>query len=120
MRSPHFSHAALAALMLAAPVAASAQQAPAAPDGAAAFTIFVRALPIGTEQIALTRSADGWSIVSSGRVGAPLDTVARRVEVRYTPDWRPRDMTIDATVRGQSQSLHTVVEGANEIGRPAW
>jgi hypothetical protein len=63
--------------------------------------------------IALTRSADGWSIVSSGRIGAPLDTIARRVEVRYTPDWRPRDMTIDATVRGQAQSLHTVIDGTN-------
>jgi uncharacterized protein len=113
MSSPHFIHAALVALVLAGPVAASAQPPPAAPDGAEAFTIFVRALPVGNEQIALTRSADGWSIVSSGRVGAPLDTVARRVEVRYTQDWRPRDMTIDATVRGQPQSLHAVVEGAS-------
>src|SRR5688572_12311921 len=114
MRSPHSIHAALAALMLAAPVVASAQPPlPAAPDGAAAYTIFVRSLPIGNEHIALTRSADGWSIVSSGRIGAPLDTIARRVEVRYTPDWRPRDLTIDATVRGQAQSLHTVVDGAN-------
>ncbi len=100
--------------MLAAPVVASAQPPlPAAPDGAAAFTIFVRSLPIGNEHIALTRSADGWSIVSSGRIGAPLDTIARRVEVRYTPDWRPRDMTIDATVRGQAQLLHTVIDGTN-------
>ena len=112
MNSHHSIHVALAALVLAASVAASAQQVPAPPDSEA-FTIFVRALPVGTEQIALTRSAEGWSIVSSGRVGAPLDTVARRVEVRYTPDWRPRDMTIDATVRGQPQSLHAVVDGAN-------
>lgn len=99
--------------MLAGPVAASAQPPPAAPDGAEAFTIFVRSLPVGNEQIALTRSADGWSIVSSGRIGAPLDTVARRVEVRYTQDWRARDMTIEATVRGQPQSLHAVVDGAS-------
>jgi len=112
MSSHHSIHAALAALVLAGSVGVSAQQAPAPPD-AAAFTIFVRALPIGTEQIALTRTAEGWSIVSSGRVGAPLDSVARRVEVRYTADWRPRDMTIDATVRGQPQSLHAVVEGAS-------
>ena len=99
--------------MLAAPSPAFAQPLPSAPDGASAFTIFVRSLPVGNEQIALTRSADGWSIVSTGRVGAPLDTIARRVEVRYTPDWRPREMTIDATVRGQAQSLHTVVDGGS-------
>ena len=112
MRWPHFIHAALAALLVAAPSAA-AQPAQTSPEGATPFTIFLRSLPIGSEQIALTRSADGWSIVSSGRVGAPLDVISRRVEVRYTPDWRPRDLTIDATVRGQTQTLHTVVDGAN-------
>ena len=112
MRWPHFIHAALAALLVAAPSAA-AQPAQTSPEGATPFTIFLRSLPIGSEQIALTRSADGWSIVSSGRVGAPLDVISRRVEVRYTPDWRPRDLTIDATVRGQTQTLHTVVDGAS-------
>ena len=63
--------------------------------------------------MALTRSAEGWSIVSSGRIGAPPDVIARRVEVRYTPDWRPRDMTIDATVRGQPHSIRTVVDGSS-------
>jgi pimeloyl-ACP methyl ester carboxylesterase len=113
MRSLHFICAALVALAVARPQTASAQPPPAAPDGASGFTIFVRALPVGNEQIALTRSAEGWSIVSSGRIGAPLDVIARRVEVRYTPDWRPRDMTIDATVRGQPHSIRTVVDGSS-------
>jgi hypothetical protein len=117
MRSAHCICALLAALTLAAPRPASAQAAQPAqpaqgPEGAAAFTIFLRAQPIGNEQIAVTRSADGWSIVSSGRVGAPLDVVGRKVEVRYSQDWRPRDLTIDATVRGQAQTLHAVVDGA--------
>jgi uncharacterized protein len=113
MRSLHFICAALVALAVARPETASAQPPPAAPDGASGFTIFVRALPVGNEQMALTRSAEGWSIVSSGRIGAPLDVIARRVEVRYTPDWRPRDMTIDATVRGQPHSIRTVVDGSS-------
>jgi|KBSSwiStaDraftv2_1062776.scaffolds.fasta_scaffold57083_4 pimeloyl-ACP methyl ester carboxylesterase len=113
MRSLHFICAALVTLAVARPETASAQPPPAPPDGASGFTIFVRALPVGNEQIALTRSADGWSIVSSGRIGAPLDVIARRVQVRYTPDWRPRDMTIDATVRGQPHSIRTVVEGSS-------
>src|SRR5262245_26720802 len=91
-------------------VPASAQQPAASPDSAT-FTVFVRALPVGNEQISLTRNAEGWSIVSSGRIGVPIDVIARRVEVRYTQDWRPRDMTIDATVRGTPQSIRTVVEG---------
>jgi uncharacterized protein len=112
MRSPHFSCAVLAVLAAAAPSPAAAQPIPPQAESSAAYTIFLRAQPIGSEQIALTRSADGWSIVSSGRVGPPLDVVARRVEARYTPDWRPRELTIDATVRGQTQTLHTVVDGS--------
>ena len=37
--------------------------------------------------------------------------VARRVQVRYTPDWRPIEFTFDGNVRGQPQRIHTVVEG---------
>jgi hypothetical protein len=114
MPSVHSIRAAFAALAVGLPLAASAQLPPPPPFqdiGAVTFTIFLRGLPIGTEQIALTRAADGWSIVSSGRLGAPIDIVSRRVQVRYTQDWRPIDMTLDATVRGQTQTLHTVVDG---------
>ena len=46
-----------------------------------------------------------------GGLGAPLDIVARRVQVRYTADWRPLELTLDATVRGQAQTIRTTVEG---------
>ena len=75
------------------------------------FTIFVRGVPLGTEQITVARTADGWTISSAGRLGAPLDVVARRIQVRYTPDWRPLEFMLDGTVKGQPQSVHTVVEG---------
>src|SRR5450756_1759300 len=114
MRSFHSIRAACTALAIAVPVAALAeQQAPPAlqPAGTASFTIFLRGAPIGTEQIAVTRSAVGWTIVSAGRLGAPLDVIARRIEVRYTPDWRPIELTLDGSVRGQAQTVRTVVEG---------
>ena len=60
---------------------------------------------------ALTRGADGWTIVSSGRLGAPPDIVWRRVQVRYTAEWKPLELTVDATVRGQAQTVHTTVQG---------
>ena len=46
--------------------------------GAFTFTTFLRGAPIGTEQVALTRIADGWTIAGTGRFGAPLDIVGRR------------------------------------------
>jgi len=100
---------------LALPLAAAAQQPPVPPAlqeaGATSFTIFLRGVPIGTEQIAVNRLAAGWTIVSTGRLGAPIDIVARRLQVRYTPEWRPIELALDSTVRGQAQTIRTVVEG---------
>jgi pimeloyl-ACP methyl ester carboxylesterase/spore coat protein U-like protein len=76
-----------------------------------AYTIFLNGRPVGTEQIAVTRDASGWTIVSSGRIGAPLDVVGRRLQVRYTADWKPIEFNFDAIVRGQTQVIHTAVEG---------
>jgi pimeloyl-ACP methyl ester carboxylesterase len=79
--------------------------------GAANLTIFLRNVPIGNEQVTVTRTADGWTIASSGRIGPPIDVVARRIEVRYTGDWHVREFRLDGTVRGVSQIVHTVFEG---------
>src|SRR5262249_26237251 len=78
---------------------------------ATSFTIFVSGRPLGSEQIAVTRVADGWMVSSSGRISAPVDVVARRIQVRYTADWRPLSFDFDGTVRGQSQVVHTIVDG---------
>jgi pimeloyl-ACP methyl ester carboxylesterase len=115
MLSSHSIRAALAALTLAVPSGVSAQPVPVPPPlaeaGATSFTIFLRGQPIGSEQIALNRSADGWTIVSSGRLAAPLDVVGRRVQVRYTADWRALELTFDGTTRGQAQTMRTVIDG---------
>jgi pimeloyl-ACP methyl ester carboxylesterase len=107
--------AALVATVLALPLSAAAQQ-QAAPQalqeaGAVNFAIFLRGVPIGTEQIAVNRVASGWNITGTGRLAAPLDAVARRLQVRYTADWKPLELTLESTVRGQVQAIHTVVEG---------
>src|SRR5690348_8671057 len=102
------------AIALGTAVSAAGQQ-PAEPrpalPTASSFTIFVRAVPIGSEQIAVTRGAEGWMITSSSRIGTPIDIVARRVQIRYSADWKPLELIVDATIKGQLQSLHTVVTG---------
>jgi len=121
MRSSHSIRAALAAAATLATLAGPARldaspQPPLVPPplqevGAFTFTTFLRGVPIGTEQVALTRTADGWTIAASGRLGAPLDIVARRLQVRYTADWRPVEFTFDGTARGQVQTIRTTVQG---------
>jgi uncharacterized protein len=116
MSSRNSIRAACAVLMAAVPLVASGQSAqqeplpPLAEAGASTYTIFLRGQPIGSEQIAVTRSADGWRIVSSGRIGAPLEVMARRIQVRYTPDWRPLEFSFDGAVRSQPQTIHTIIE----------
>jgi pimeloyl-ACP methyl ester carboxylesterase len=113
--SPHSIRAALLALCAGIPLSSGAQQLPTPPTvlppTASNFTIFFRGVPVGIEQVAVTRGAGGWTILSSARLAAPFDVVGRRVQVRYTPEWKPIELTIDATVRGQAQSLRTTVDG---------
>src|SRR3954470_2260984 len=116
MRSVHSIRAAIAAGVRASlPAAAAAQIVPAPPAlpeaNATSFSIFIGGRPLGSEQIAVNRVADGWLIASAGRITAPVDVVARRLQVRYTADWRPLSFDFDGTQRGVAQTVHTTVEG---------
>jgi pimeloyl-ACP methyl ester carboxylesterase len=111
MRSLHIIRAAVAACALAGPGLTAAGQAPLQETGSNTLTVFLRGAPVGTEQVAISRTADGWTIASSGRFTAPIDAVARRIEVRYTGDWRPRGFTLEGTARGVAQTIRTVIDG---------
>jgi pimeloyl-ACP methyl ester carboxylesterase len=75
------------------------------------FTVFFKGTAIGTEQIDVARSAEGWTITSSGRSGAPLDIVTRRLEMKYDGEWRPRQLEIDGTVQNQPITVRVWVDG---------
>jgi uncharacterized protein len=102
---------------------------PAATQSSAAtpstFTIFVRAVPVGTERSTVARTASGWTITSDGRLGPPLDVVTRNLEVRYDADWKPLSLFIDRSTRGEVDTLKTAVTGTaarseiNTAGAPS-
>jgi len=96
--------AALALAVAALPAAAGAQD---------AYRVLLAGAPLGGEQIAISRSADGWTISSSGQVGPPVDSVIRRLQIRYDADWKPLELVIDSTVRGQVFSMRVTVEGTS-------
>src|SRR3954465_10470940 len=113
MSPRHCICAVLVTLLTGPAVAPRAQQQAAAPAAGttSSFMIFLRGNPMGVEQMALTRTTEGWSILSTGRLAQPFDVVARKVEARYTADWKPVAFNIDTTVRGQFQRIITTVEG---------
>ena len=105
--SPHCTvrvlarNAALAAVCLLHGTGVAAQQpAPAAPPatGEATFVVFLNGREIGREQAALARSASGWTLTSTGSIGAPFNLVNKRFEITYAPDWQPIALKIDATL----------------------
>jgi pimeloyl-ACP methyl ester carboxylesterase len=99
---------------------AAAQTRPATPatvstaaSATSSFTVFFRSTPIGNEQITVEKVGDGWTISGSGRVGPPLDLIIRTFHARYDAEWKPLELTIDATLRNQATRLHTVVSGTS-------
>jgi pimeloyl-ACP methyl ester carboxylesterase len=100
------------ALLLSAFVASSAgAQQPTPQTGRSTFLMLLRNVQVGTEQVSLLRVAGGWTIASTGRIGAPLDLVTRSLEIRYDDDWKPIGLSLDATNRGQAMTLRIAVMG---------
>ena len=90
---------------------AEAQPVTVAPvTGTASFRVFLRGAAIGTTDVSLSRTEDGWVIRGSGRLGAPVDLVIGRIEVRYDETWKPRDMSMDLSSTGESVSVKSVFD----------
>lgn len=83
----------------------------------ATYQIIVRSVPLGSEQIAIERFSDGWTVSSSGRVARPIDVILRTFTARYDNEWKARELTIDVTLRGQALQLQTVINGATATTR---
>ena len=113
MASFHSSRAALAlaAMLLVWLVAVGSMQTPAGVAEPSSFTIFLRGTPVGTEQVSIEHTADGWTITGNGRLGPPVDMVTRALKVRYDQDWTPLELTVDGSVRDEPTALHTTVTG---------
>jgi pimeloyl-ACP methyl ester carboxylesterase len=75
------------------------------------FLVFFRSQPVGSEQVTVERSAGGWTINSSGRVGPPFDLIVRSLQAKYDAEWKPVELTLDASLRGQAATIHTRVSG---------
>ncbi len=109
MKQLHFTRPAVIAALaaLGAPLIAAPAQTQVAEPGARGFIVFVQSRPIGREEVAVVRQADGWIVRGSSRVGPPVDVVTRAAEIAYSADWRPRQLTIEGTTQGKELRIST-------------
>jgi hypothetical protein len=99
------------AVVRAEPGPAAQQAQPAAADPAAvptSFKVLIRSLQVGAEDIVVTRSPDGWTILSTGRIG---NLVNRQLEVSYDAGWKPRSLALNANTGGTQLLMRIAVEG---------
>ena len=71
----------------------------------ATFNIVLKGTRVGFETVAVTSSACGYEITSSGRQIAPIDLIVSRFNVLYTPDWQPQRLSIEGVLKGQLITL---------------
>ena len=86
------------------------QENPSPEPGEATFTVFIQSTPIGLERTNVTRTPTGWMITSNSQLSSPLDISSHVFEMRYSADWHPLELKIDATVKGRPYELHTTFE----------
>jgi pimeloyl-ACP methyl ester carboxylesterase len=108
----HLTGVVLAVLLTASGAAAQAAlPPPPSQEPGTSFLVFFRSQPIGREDVAVVRQADGWIVRGSSRLGAPIDITSRVAEIIYDPQWRPRSLLVDGIVRGQDVTLKTTFDG---------
>src|SRR5262245_46843282 len=117
MPSRHCSRALLVCALLGLQSGVTAQQPTSdGPNGVeSTFLIYFRAIQIGREDYSVTRTDEGWTIASSAAVGSPVNLMARRVQLRYTRDWKPMDLAVDATLSGQPMMGRITVSGDEAV-----
>ena len=78
--------------------------------GDASFRVFLRGAVVGTTDASLTRVDNGWLIRGSGRLGAPVNLVIGRLEVRYDETWKPREFSMNLSSPDDSVSVRSVFD----------
>ena len=87
-------------------------------EGETEFTVFLGGTRVGVERVRLAKAANTWVISSTAQFAAPLNMTVNRFEVKYTADWQPVELHIEATQSGRSLALATsfgMTTAINEI-----
>jgi pimeloyl-ACP methyl ester carboxylesterase len=79
------------------------------------FRVFARGFPIGSETVTLLELPDGWKVMTTGQISAPISLTTRIAELTYDRAWRPRSLFVDGSIKGQTTALKTTFSGTNAV-----
>jgi len=105
LRSTHSTVA--AALLLLCTSAAGAQTTTAAHT----FHVFLRGIEVGSEEVTILESPDGWTLRGSARYGPPLNLNIEYWEARYDRTWKPIELTENLLEKNDRWTVHTGFTG---------
>jgi hypothetical protein len=89
--------------------------------GAAEFLVLQRGAPIGRVTVSLDQSPDGWTLISTGRIGGNFNLHVKRFEAQYDTSWRPLFMSMELATPDDEALVHVAVMGTTtrtDIVRP--
>ena len=66
-------------------------------EGSAEFTLFISGTRVGIERVRVARAGSTWVISSTALFGPPLNMTVNRFELKYTADWQPVELQVEAT-----------------------
>ena len=77
-------------------------------EGTAEFTLFISGSRVGIERVRVARAGTTWIISSTALFGPPLNMTVNRFELKYTADWQPIELHVEAT--------QTTTQGTRALG----
>jgi pimeloyl-ACP methyl ester carboxylesterase len=77
------------------------------------FHVFIRGSEVGTEEVAVLESPDGWTLRGSGRLGTPVNLNVEYWEARYDRTWKPLELTVNLAENRDRWTVHTTFSGTN-------
>jgi hypothetical protein len=75
------------------------------------FYVSQRGRSIGSADVTVARSADGWRVTSRGETDGPFQLSVRYFDAQYDPDWRPMSLTMELVSPGEHAIVHVAMAG---------
>jgi hypothetical protein len=79
--------------------------------GAASFRVFHRGQTIGSAEVTVASSPDGWRVTSRGQAEGPVQLSVRHFDAQYDREWRPMSLSVELATPNEHAIVHVAMVG---------